>query len=1665
MNTIGDSYNLIPISETSDKDKPLSFQIWKNSFEIILPEQAYSQYNDYLINWYKNKNKTKDDLSTQIKLNFLNLLKQIQVYFTEEEKESWYAGIDVDNEKEVLLAIPYFARKLKNISLYYLSLREQVKRSKLKYNLAGSNRSVVKQIQDIILQDYTKKENKALTLPSSLWAHIPELSSIKNSFVIEVEELYDTASYFDRSINLPASAYFSLDTETEKYFSTKGINLTGIDWVYRLGTFSVSAINDPNLQGTVDPSLTSLYIDLAQKYLGKDFYSSLIVQSSARKDFFNIDIQTGNNFFYYPFGPYKLNVTGLPRYKPVPLSSTQLQTLGTAGSSLELADTIFIKTKNGVEGAWFRKKLLDIGNINMKATIEGSNSTIFRFPYPGFGISAEDIEWTGYSPVTDPRYFYLDDTTKKGIEQVYWNSSFSLSGVVPIPINSTSLINNGAYSSTDFNAADKIRVWPTPPQFNNSSYFGDVKEAWLYKFLQTDISIGTNTDSTIIWPYKKLLPDETPFDFPNNVCLTEFISSLSIPFAHGSDQLSSSDVVYKINNYNDEKNVAVECAWLSGATFSYPEYHTSGPRNNSFSVIFKSGIYTHFVWDFNDFTDIKDVINGTYTHAQDCKFVTTPNTTYRDHKLCTCKQTYFTPFGHPGNNFNDFNGLCDFIIEDIDYIPQYSFNLSMWRDRDGLSFFESPNACWFKTDSKIGWGSGTWVCGASATNNTFYFRRGRRYVYYRANVRDRNIETESFPELVIRKIMPENNNFSGTWINAIRTREGQWVSTGEPSKMTINSNDLLIYSRTGSTYFNISSSYVAELRMAENRGSIWSTYDYVTVNNPNAIITISYPLIFANALPLSTANINDPYKQYPETTPGSIQRISRWEITDPNNNKTSYIDVPTITFNATTTGLYTVKMTAITANDQLFTPSATGCYYFTNIPPITCIPNSIVIPTLSTFNIFIPGFVLNTSLKGWDYVLNTRTSLRTNLTGTNFGAVPIWIKSNIDKDQTTEYKTIESWSPVLSVVDQYNPVFLYEISDIVLNGGEYVEYKRKPQTKIIWDEKVVINNKTNTNEWCKLETTLNNIPAPFNPITNLISNPTTIPSTLLLQNVVENEPVEVYYNSLASFIWSVTAEPQIEETVFSSLISSTAINSNEPWANLTNQFYPTVAHLPSFDSFVNLKQIGEYFKPNNLGLLTYINKDYSYDLSLSSISPNDVYSSPTQKIDNRGLSKQKQFSPYSITLENNTWLKEPFTTGSLAGTIKKDIFKRYQKFIPYQSLFETNPQTRLGLITPVSRQHPWGGFQNTVWSDPVNQPINFTGEINVNHWAKDQVLKNTTLQLDNWCTDIYGNQYGLYKNIKNTTPSQRKEIPGQIWIRKNSQQTEPAYNALLQVFDTYKTISLYNELTGFGVYKLDSFYDTLLIETSGAIIFEKINYDYSETGIFSIADSARGISLLVPTQNNLNREFTNTIPFNTVYAKVGDTWFFAKEKEVLISVVELQNYNITPILYSLDLDNNILKKAFSTTSVEIQALNSLSAVQISKPVLSYNSAKRQLLYSFTVKNINDIYNIISLHINKTTDYELNNINVYVPQVTENLPPAIISNLNITLPVSATYNQQILTIPNDCVFESVDFPGWATLTPTGEFTCTAPDILGEYNLPFIVSNNAGPIYSSLNITVT
>ena len=808
---------------------------------------------------------------------------------------------------------------------------------------------------------------------------------------------------------------------------------------------------------------------------------------------------------------------------------------------------------------------------------------------------------------------------------------------------------------------------------------------------------------------------------------------------------------------------------------------------------------------------------------------------------------------------------------------------------------------------------------------------------------------------------------------------------------------------------------------------------------------------------------NPAYPQYPTLNLNSdIVSISCWSLSAPGQPLQYFTNQPSVLITPTLTGLYTFAVTAIAADNSL--------YIFTNIPPVTAVPNTILVQTLTSYSAPVPGYVLNTPLKGWDYNLGQANPYSFL---SNSGAKPYWAKAYNQKDEYTGFKGIESWGKPQRFTDKYNILTQPEISDILLNVGNRIEYTRKTSVDLTWTQPVDLTITVDDNKWCTLNVIVSNTSNLADQIQDYKNDlevyPTFETSNLSFESFVDNEPVEVYYNALNSFTWNITAVPQIPETIYQSSSAVLGIVAKQPWANLSNQFYPTVATSPELDELYSTIDIGGFFTPMSLGASVYVDKDYTATLSQSSTALGQYFENIKQRYNGRGLTKEVQQTPYINYTENNIWLKEPIVAGPIAGTNKKSIFKKYQKFIPYQSGYESNPRLKIGLLNPQSRQSPWGGKEDSEWTDLLNKPTTFTGELDIEVWADTQILKQVGLQVDNWVTDIFGNQYSLYKNLDNVLPVNRKSVSGEIWARKNSQLVEPASKSLLNVFDTYAGTNIINELTGTGVHKIDLFFDTLLIETSGSIIFEKINYDYNTDNIFSVADEARYISLAMPVLANFDKEFSNTSLSSYNFAKAGETWFFPEKKEVTQSICGLINNIITPELYRLDINTQILKKIFPTTADDIITINSLSSLgltSIETPILSHNNLKKEYLLTLLGKNSVNSTVIIEFKISDLTNNKLVSVNVYTPVLTEALkePPIVNQSLFVSLSTNSLLSFQCSALNGSAIFEKVTGPDWINVSPAGLFTGLSPSIPATYNTTFKASNTIGPtFYSFIVIT--
>lgn len=1586
-----------PSGAPSDLNAPYSFLEWKQRRPSFAEKDVVFHYNRYVLEWFDRNKEKPISQKFLIRQKYLYLLDQLQLFFSEDEKNLWYSKINLADEKELLLGIPYFAKKLKDIALYYLKLRKKLKNTKIQYNTVGTSQGLEQEIYRLILENFSSANKELSPYTQTI---VPQFSSLQQTLAIDIQEIYDDKNYFDISTTKPVSASFNLfHGPTERYFQTKGIVLSSDEWLFNCLSLEPSANFESffakltgNIFETPDDNLYGSYI---QTFLSENKFTLTFDSLSSVVEVTDVPLSQGNNYFYYPYGTVDASLALNQTLKPIALSSLNIDG-ATAGTSLEDSDTIFVKNGDKIESAWLYFKEYEPSQKTVKATLPQNQTTSFIFPFPGYGLSAEGVEWTGSSLETTQGYNFLSREFKNLVNQAYWSQILSADSTDPLMLNNaTAVLQEAANKNPNF--ADKIYIRQQRSEDTNIPRTELSGAAWLFRFEKSALPVTTNSQNKILWPYGAIELEENE-EYPTHLekisfqgaCQNVSIQDLNKSYFVAASSFELADKVYKLASIQDSDVEAVECCWLSGA---YVELNNYGMfEQNGFSALFPAGEATRFIWT-GPSTTLQEAFRSV-SHASDCPF-SVNSLSASDWEKCSCKQVYYSPFGHPGRQFQDNNGFADCVIQDLQNNLD-PFDFGSWRDSLNRTVNNSTQFAWYKTKSQNSWGDGQWISSNLLSATPFVLQRGRMYFYYRANSRTREQE---FPPYSINLKFPENKT---VWIEAKKNQDGTWASTNKQSQIVLNAGDFVrIDRRPSTTSFLVSSTQVENI--SENKtGSIWSTFDTIAVGSASNSTTISWPV--DNSIPIDETSIS----QYPPASASifNITNYNAWKITRIEDGDSQIIyNTPVVTFVPPTTGTYSIAVTATVGG---FTPpngftlalsglSAAGVKVYassegqgTFIPRITAISQYGTEKVQFEFKTPSSGFLIEHSLKGWSYPNNGPSSAAD-------GARPYWAQLFTDKSLNTKNKGTYSWGYPQTYIDGYLPNHAPLISPLEINYGTIVEYERKNGYTVTWNQPITYKTFVGTPMWCQLSsstTNFSNLSAIYSSKEQheLTVNYNTSPSQITLTNLKNGMPVEIYYYALNSFVWPVSVATEQELQPPS---PATFFESPKPWANLGNRFYSTIATLPTLEETYTLEDVGGYFIPQNLGASQFINKDFTASLKTLNLSGTFLTEDTNIHVGGRGRTGQDQETLYNWS-ENNQWLKEPPVAGQLAGAVKKSLTKTLQTFVPYQTNLE---EVTLGPVTPRSRVSPWGGPLETQWTDTANQPQSFTGVPNVSAWVQSQVLKQNKKEIDCWTSDIYGNQYALYKEFDNNTKvSQRLSQPGELWLRTNNQVVCPApanqgLSAVYSVFPGNSLIGIQGELVQNNTIKqVECFFDTLMVELTDKVLFIKLDYDYEEALLSTSYDNVIG------AKNEFGQLGSDK--------KFDRTWFFPQTKKVVSLITNLSGAKIIPELWELDIDNFELFKVFDGQDY-VESLSGVSVAGVERGCLHFNNTLQQYLITYEGTDSNGDLFVLDFVVSKQQDtHELKEINWYLSTFQSNEPP-VVSDANL---------QQVFTLMSPSVVQ-------------------------------------------------
>lgn len=863
----------------NDQSTPLSFKDWiKNNIGII-PEDSQKQYEKYFTEFYTKKNSTKSSSANKLREDYISLVKRLSVIFKNDEEFQRFAQIDFDSPVELKLAIPYFAKKLKEVALFFVQQRENLKKTKLQYAAIGSETGLERYLYSKLLNIFSS--NIPLDSKDTTYITPDELTEIRKDFSITVEELFEDENYFETGNILDESPLFCvLDNEISNLCTS-----SDEENIYTSDPLSREYLCESDYINT-----TELVVDGWGKYSSTDLFYVSGGERIPNMIDVELSFDEDNNYFYWFKGE---TVNEIPQGL---FSDTSLTALNwedaTAGETIDTSDIIFASFGNlKTEAAWFMSADKVSFVTEMTATMLDEKE--FKFPYPGIGLSAEGSEWTGRQLTDileeDKRFFPNESSYQeniKNIEALYWSDATSISSIDDISIQNLTLWNDGAYASNNFNNADKIIVRTNTGNdkihdFNpDEVYQGDLEIAWLYNFTQTQIPIIVE-QSNIYFPL-------TSFSNADDLSLKYSVGT-SIPLsavrvngafagAVAGDDIVNSDFIVK------KKTICgpdLEAAWLEGTPLSAfrdddPDFCVCDDVNKFVSstnwtfskgvsqpaLSFKAGSneIVKFVWT-GPTTPIAEIrgFNG-FVHDDSCpysqiktnkslldiNFKNFDRDAAEKWRQCTCRSVYHSPIGQKNADINAFKIIPDLILEDTD--PNVS-NLSEWRGTDGKPYTTSIDASWFllteSPDIDVGWGKGQW-------QNNFELKRGRTYWYYRTNLNRCDI---TLPFFVINECYVETitkcdqRSNIPVWKKAVKNAANEWVKTDEITDLVLSFGDLYDYTHRQNagwetTRLRIDDEYVEpEDFITVNKLIDNYSFDIKTYMLPSVEFLIKIPLI------------------------------------------------------------------------------------------------------------------------------------------------------------------------------------------------------------------------------------------------------------------------------------------------------------------------------------------------------------------------------------------------------------------------------------------------------------------------------------------------------------------------------------------------------------------------------------------------------------------------------------------------------------------------------------------------------------------------------------------------------------------------------------------------------------------------------------------------------
>lgn len=285
-----------------DRLDPLPFIEWvKYNKENISDTSTYiARYNSYLQNWFQERNINSQQSEASIQQLYIGLINEIVLNYTSADEKRFLKNIDTSNPRDLATVVPFFSKKIKDICLYFSTLRDQTQFTIVQNNLNGSNYGIETLLYNTIIKSLEADDIVEFINTLNL-----NISSIRDNISFQVEDIYDVNPHiWDISPTQPASAagdesgirydFFNLNLYDIDPYLFVNINRSILNAILKYPFYLIElgsnllispTVNSNQLNFLKDSDYTQLIntedpdelnllnkAQLVKKYMGVDFY-------------------------------------------------------------------------------------------------------------------------------------------------------------------------------------------------------------------------------------------------------------------------------------------------------------------------------------------------------------------------------------------------------------------------------------------------------------------------------------------------------------------------------------------------------------------------------------------------------------------------------------------------------------------------------------------------------------------------------------------------------------------------------------------------------------------------------------------------------------------------------------------------------------------------------------------------------------------------------------------------------------------------------------------------------------------------------------------------------------------------------------------------------------------------------------------------------------------------------------------------------------------------------------------------------------------------------------------------------------------------------------------------------------------------------------------------